>query len=89
MPLAPRVNCAALPLAPTLCLQFDKEVGRCVKVMEELEAVITRKKDVSQQVGDAAGLAGGGDEGVDAAAEDQLRAAYSNITLQAGVREIV
>jgi hypothetical protein len=30
--------------------QFDKEVGRCIKLMEELEAVIARKKDVSQQV---------------------------------------
>lgn len=80
MPLAPRVTCVSFLLAPTLCLQFDKEVGRCVKVMEELEAVIARKKDVSQQVGDAAGLAGGGDEGVHAAAEDQLRAACSKNT---------
>ena len=31
-------------------LQFEKEVTRCIKVMEELESVIARKKGVSQQV---------------------------------------
>ena len=30
--------------------QFEKEVTRCIKVMEELESVIARKKGVSQQV---------------------------------------
>ena len=34
-----------------LLLQFEKEVSRCLKVMEELEAIIARKKGVSQQVG--------------------------------------
>jgi len=38
--------------------QFEKEVSRCLKVMEELEAIITRKKGVSQQVRE--GLAYGG-----------------------------
>lgn len=33
------------------CMQFDKEVNRCVKLLEELDSVVARKKDVSQQVG--------------------------------------
>ena len=34
-----------------VAVQFEKEVSRCLKVMEELEAIIARKKGVSQQVG--------------------------------------
>lgn len=32
--------------------KFDKEVGRCIRAQEELDAAIARKKDVSQQVKD-------------------------------------
>eukprot|EP00955_Chlamydomonas_euryale_P007871 83095-Chlamydomonas_euryale.AAC.1 len=33
-----------------MVVKFDKEVGRCIKAMEELDTAIARKKDVSQQV---------------------------------------
>ncbi|GFH15494.1 DHR10 domain-containing protein [Haematococcus lacustris] len=32
-----------------MVVKFDKEVCRCLKLLEELEAVVARKKDVSQQ----------------------------------------
>ncbi|KAJ9525155.1 hypothetical protein QJQ45_020681 [Haematococcus lacustris] len=35
-----------------MVVKFDKEVCRCLKLLEELEAVVARKKDVSQQVKD-------------------------------------
>lgn len=31
--------------------QFEKEVVRCIKLLEEADAVVAKKKDVSQQVG--------------------------------------
>jgi hypothetical protein len=30
--------------------QFEKELSRCIKLLEELDAVVARKKGVSQQV---------------------------------------
>ena len=36
------------PVPPPV--QFEKEVTRCIRVMEELDTVIARKKNVSQQV---------------------------------------
>jgi kinetochore protein Nuf2 len=33
--------------------KFEKEVGRCIKLMEDLDAAVGRKKDVSQQVKDS------------------------------------
>ncbi|GFH20208.1 DHR10 domain-containing protein [Haematococcus lacustris] len=33
-----------------MVVKFDKEVCRCLKLLEELETVVVRKKDVSQQV---------------------------------------
>ncbi|GFH06953.1 DHR10 domain-containing protein [Haematococcus lacustris] len=35
-----------------MVVKFDKEVCRCLKLLEELETVVARKKDVSQQVKD-------------------------------------
>lgn len=35
---------------PSVSLQFEKEVARCLKLQEELDVVIMKKKDVSQQV---------------------------------------
>ena len=35
----------------TVYTQFEKEVSRCIKLLEELDSVVAKKKDVSQQVG--------------------------------------
>lgn len=32
-----------------MVVKFEREVGRCIKAMEELDGAIARKKDVSQQ----------------------------------------
>lgn len=36
-----------------LISKFDKEVGRCIKLMEDLDAAVSRKKEISQQVKDS------------------------------------
>ena len=36
-----------------LISKFDKEVGRCIKLMEDLDTAVSRKKEVSQQVKDS------------------------------------
>ncbi len=48
----PRSWCLTPALvALVACPQFEKELSRCVRLLEELDAAVARKKEVSQQVG--------------------------------------